>query len=65
MGGRRARDGARRRVLAATGHALEFATWRSLVREQGLDDAHASDLMCRLVAAAGQPAQRRSASLAE
>jgi hypothetical protein len=30
---------------------LAFATWRSLAREQGLDDAQAADLMCRLVAA--------------
>jgi AcrR family transcriptional regulator len=41
-----------KRVRAAIGHALAFATWRSLVREQGLDDAQAADLMCRLVAAA-------------
>ena len=52
MAGRRARGGARRRIFAATGHALAFATWRSLVREQGLDDSQAADLMCRLVAAA-------------
>jgi AcrR family transcriptional regulator len=52
MGGRRARGRARRRVLAAIGHALAFATWRSLVREQRLDDSQAADLMCRLVAAA-------------
>ena len=41
-----------RRVQAAIGHALAFATWRSLAVEQGLDDAHAADLMCRLVLAA-------------
>jgi hypothetical protein len=52
MAGRRARGGARQRVLAATGHALAFSTWRSLVREQGLDDPRAADLMCRLVGAA-------------
>lgn len=52
MVGRRARGDARRRVLAATGHALAFATWRSLVREQGLDDRQAAELMGRLVAAA-------------
>jgi AcrR family transcriptional regulator len=49
MSGRRARGRARQLVLAATGHALAFATWRSLVREQGLDDSQAADLMCRLV----------------
>jgi AcrR family transcriptional regulator len=39
-------------VRAATGHALAFTTWRSLTREQGLDDAQAVALMLRLVAAA-------------
>ncbi len=48
MAGRRARQ----RQRAAIGHALAFTTWRSLAREQGLDDARAADLMCRLVAAA-------------
>jgi AcrR family transcriptional regulator len=52
MGGRRARGRARERVQAAIGHALGFATWRSLAGEQGLDDSQAADLMCRLVAAA-------------
>jgi AcrR family transcriptional regulator len=37
---------------AATGHALAFVTWRSLVREQRLDDAQAVELMCRFVAVA-------------
>jgi AcrR family transcriptional regulator len=53
MGGRRLRGKARDRVAAATGHALAFATWRSLTRDQGLDDAAVAELMCRLVAAAG------------
>ena len=52
MVGRRERGYARRRVRAAIGHALAFATWRSLAREQGLDDAVAAELMCGLVAAA-------------
>jgi AcrR family transcriptional regulator len=50
--GRRLRGRAAVRVRAAVGHALAFATWRSLAREQGLDDAQAADLMCRFVAAA-------------
>lgn len=54
MGGRGLRGRARGRVAAAIGHALGFPTWSSLVREQGLDDAQAVDLMCRLVAAAGR-----------
>ena len=52
MVGRRGRERARQQVAAAIGHALAFATWRSLTHEQGLDDAQAADLMCRLVAAA-------------
>jgi AcrR family transcriptional regulator len=52
MAGRLAPGGARQRERAATGHALAFATWRSLVREQGLSDSQAADLMCRLVGAA-------------
>jgi AcrR family transcriptional regulator len=50
--GRRVRGRARTRTTAAIGHALGFSTWRSLAREQGLDDSEAADLMCRLVAAA-------------
>jgi hypothetical protein len=42
----------RRTVRATIGHALAFATWRSLARDQQLDDARAVELMCRLVAAA-------------
>jgi AcrR family transcriptional regulator len=41
LAGRRLRGAARRRTRAALGHALSFATWRSLVREQGLGDAEA------------------------
>jgi AcrR family transcriptional regulator len=58
MAGRTARGAPRRRLLAATGHALAFSTWRSLVREQGLEDSQAAALMCRLVDAAA-PAQDR------
>jgi AcrR family transcriptional regulator len=52
MRGRRARGRARQEVRAAIGHALAFATWRSLVREQGLDDKRAAELVSRLVVAA-------------
>ena len=41
-GGREARAPARARAI---GHALAFATWRSLTREQGLDDLQAAELM--------------------
>ena len=36
-------------LLAAVGHALDFATWRSLVRGQGLDGGQTVDLMVRMV----------------
>jgi AcrR family transcriptional regulator len=32
-------------LLAAIGHALDFGTWRSLVRQQGLDDEQAVEVM--------------------
>jgi AcrR family transcriptional regulator len=36
-------------VAAAVGHAITFATWQSLVREQGLDDAQAIEAMVAMV----------------
>lgn len=57
LAGRGVRGAARRRTAAAIGHALDFSTWRSLVRGQGLDDSEAVELMCGLVVAA--PAARR------
>jgi AcrR family transcriptional regulator len=36
-------------LLAALGHALDFQTWRSLVRQQGLDDEQAVELMAGMV----------------
>jgi len=50
--GRGVRGRARQAVRAAIGHALAFSTWRSLAREQGLDDGAAAELMSRLVATA-------------
>jgi AcrR family transcriptional regulator len=52
--GRPERGARRRRVRAAVGHALSFGTWRSLVREQGLPEPEASELMAGLVSAAAQ-----------
>jgi len=47
----RVRGGRHRdQTRAAIGHALAFPTWRSLTREQGLNDAQAVELMCRLAA---------------
>jgi len=40
----------RKPVRAAIGHALEFETWRSLVRRQRLSRTRAVDAMVRLVA---------------
>jgi AcrR family transcriptional regulator len=39
----------RKSVRAAIGHALEFETWRSLVRRQGLSRTQAVEAMTRLV----------------
>jgi AcrR family transcriptional regulator len=50
--GRRERGAARRRVAAAVGHAVAFATWQSLTRDQGLEDAEAVALMAAAVEAA-------------
>jgi AcrR family transcriptional regulator len=52
--GRTARGRRRDEVRAAIGHALAFATWRSLTREQGLDDSQAAAMMCALVAVAAR-----------
>jgi hypothetical protein len=41
----------RKPVRAAIGHALEFETWRSLVRRQGLSRTQAVEAMLRLVEA--------------
>jgi AcrR family transcriptional regulator len=53
MAGRTLRGAARRHTHAAIGHAIAFSTWKSLVREQELDDAEAAMLAQALVAAAG------------
>jgi AcrR family transcriptional regulator len=52
--GRGLRGGRRERLRAAVGHAIDFATWRSLTRDQGLDDAEAVDLMTKLVTSAAE-----------
>ena len=40
-----------KRLRAAVGHAVEFETWRSLVRREGLDDAEAAEAMVQLARA--------------
>lgn len=52
VAGRGLRGAARRRAQAAVGHATSFSTWKSLVSEQGLNDADAVALMCGFVAGA-------------
>ena len=52
MQGRRLRGAAKIRKQAAVGHAIAFSTWQSLVREEGLGEAAAIELMCAFVAAA-------------
>ncbi len=54
MAGSGLRGAARRRTRAALGHALSFATWKSLVREQGLGDAEAVVLARAFADGAGQ-----------
>jgi AcrR family transcriptional regulator len=36
-------------LLAALGHALDFQTWRSLVRQQGLNDEQALEIVAAMV----------------
>jgi AcrR family transcriptional regulator len=62
MSGRRTTGRARIRTAAAIGHALDFATWRSLTREQGLRSDEAVALMTALVGAARRPPRRPAAS---
>ena len=49
MEGRGLRGAKRKRAHAAIGHALRLETWRSL-RDQGLSDNEAVDLMAALAA---------------
>jgi AcrR family transcriptional regulator len=59
--GRKLRGVARRQTQAALGHAIAFSTWKSLVREQGLNQADATALLSALVTAAGlRPSKKRT-----
>ena len=51
VAGRSERGHARRRVKAAIGHAVSFATWQSLARRHGLEDAEAVAIMAAMVEA--------------
>jgi hypothetical protein len=46
-----ARGHKRTLLRAAIGHAVEFDTWRSLIRHEGLDDSEAVELMVSLARA--------------
>jgi AcrR family transcriptional regulator len=50
------------RHLAAIGHALDFETWRSLVRRQGRSNREAAELMAMLVTGTRRPAGRSGGS---
>jgi len=52
LSGRNLRDPSKRRTRAVLGHVIAFSTWKSLVREQGLQDREDVELMCALVDAA-------------
>jgi len=52
LSGRGLRGPHKRRARAALGHAIAFSTWKSLVREQGLEEREFVGLMCALVEAA-------------
>jgi len=47
----------RKLVRAVIGHAVEFETWRSLVRHQGLEDGEAAEIMVCLARAACGPSR--------
>ena len=57
-----ARGRARSRLRAAAGHAVSFTTWRSLVREQGLGDRDAVDLMVTVLSCVSPDRARTSVS---
>jgi AcrR family transcriptional regulator len=49
MAGRSLRGAAKLRTRAVLGHGIAFSTWKSLVRERGLDEVVAVELMVALV----------------
>jgi AcrR family transcriptional regulator len=59
MAGRRERGRTRMRIAGAIGHAINFHTWHSLVREQQLSVEEAITLMAATVNAAAQPRAAR------
>jgi AcrR family transcriptional regulator len=54
MAGRTLHGARRQHTQAALGHAIAFATWQSLVQEQGLQDIEAGTLLRRFVETASR-----------
>jgi AcrR family transcriptional regulator len=54
MAGRTLRGARRQHTQAALGHTIAFATWKSLVQEQGLQDLEAGTLLRRFVETASR-----------
>jgi AcrR family transcriptional regulator len=59
LAGRKLRGACKRRTRAAIAHAISFSTWRSLAREQELEEAEAVRLMRSLVEAAEEKSEYR------
>jgi AcrR family transcriptional regulator len=55
MAGRRPRGATKSRTAAVIAHAIAFSTWKSLIRDGGLEEKTAVELMCALVATASRP----------
>lgn len=62
LAGRGLRGRTKRRTSAALGHALSFTTWRSLVREQGLEARDAVALGSSVVAGAETQSRERGST---
>ncbi len=59
--GWQAEQGDVRLLRAAIGHTIGFQTWRSLAREEGLDDSEAVELMAAMVRCIAQGSEEDSA----
>jgi hypothetical protein len=51
-----------RDIRAAIGHGMNFQTWRSLVREENLDDGEAVTLMVMMIRCIAQSSASDTAS---
>jgi AcrR family transcriptional regulator len=55
LAGRDVSGASHRRTQAAIGHAVAYSTWKSLARDQDLDDAAAVELVTAFVTSASEP----------